>query len=276
MGVQTGCDVITAQLIAAALEKSLISAKEARQYEVGTGIYVLTQGEVERLQLSSVEKRDCVKPFYKNSEIRRYFTPAQTARFLLYVDSQTDITRYPKIKAHLSKFRPLLAAREQAVTEDYNWFWIRGSKREAIFYRSDAIVVPYRATSSRFSICEQDIFGAGDLYYIALKQYYSTRALLGFLNSSLVLFHLLNRGKRKGRVIEYYKNPLENIPIHRALLESPRCTQAFESVVDKIIDLKRCDIAADTRALEREIDQLVYRLYGLTAEEIAIVEEGGK
>jgi hypothetical protein len=29
-------------------------------------------------------------------------------------------------------------------------------------------------------------------------------------------------------------------------------------------------------ALEREIDERVYRLYGLTPEEIKIVEEGGK
>jgi hypothetical protein len=36
-----------------------------------------------------------------------------------------------------------------------------------------------------------------------------------------------------------------------------------------------CDAsAADVSALEREIDQHVYRLYGLTPEEIKIVEEG--
>jgi hypothetical protein len=141
-----------------------------------------------------------------------------------------------------------------------------------MFCRSDAIVVPYRATSSRFSICNQDIFGAGDLYYIALKQHYLTRALLGFLNSTLVLFHLLNRGKRKGRVIEYYKNPLEKIPVHRALLEDPKCTKTFERVVDKILERKRSNAAVDTTALEQEIDQLVYKLYDLTAEEIAVVE----
>jgi hypothetical protein len=34
--------------------------------------------------------------------------------------------------------------------------------------------------------------------------------------------------------------------------------------------------ASDTSALEREIDQQVYALYGLTPEEIAIVEGTGK
>ncbi len=39
---------------------------------------------------------------------------------------------------------------------------------------------------------------------------------------------------------------------------------------------KRSDVSADTAGLEREIDERVYRLYGLTAEEIQIVEEASK
>ena len=35
---------------------------------------------------------------------------------------------------------------------------------------------------------------------------------------------------------------------------------------------QKANPAADTAALEAETDQLVYQLYGLTAEEIAIVE----
>ena len=41
---------------------------------------------------------------------------------------------------------------------------------------------------------------------------------------------------------------------------------------DNILKAKRADAAA----LEREIDERVYHLYGLTAEEIEIVEEAGK
>ena len=40
----------------------------------------------------------------------------------------------------------------------------------------------------------------------------------------------------------------------------------------RILAAKRADPAADTSAWEREIDRLVYELYGLTEEEIAIVE----
>lgn len=44
------------------------------------------------------------------------------------------------------------------------------------------------------------------------------------------------------------------------------------TLVDRIQSAKKADPAADTSALEAEIDQLVYKLYGLTDEEIAVVE----
>ena len=45
------------------------------------------------------------------------------------------------------------------------------------------------------------------------------------------------------------------------------------ALVDKILAAKRADPNADVSVLEVEIDQLVYSLYALTREEIAIIEE---
>jgi adenine-specific DNA-methyltransferase len=46
----------------------------------------------------------------------------------------------------------------------------------------------------------------------------------------------------------------------------------LEKLVDHILSAKRANPQADTSAMEREIDQLVYQLYGLTEEEVKIVE----
>jgi hypothetical protein len=46
----------------------------------------------------------------------------------------------------------------------------------------------------------------------------------------------------------------------------------FIDKVNQILDLKKENSSADTLALEKEIDKLVYELYGLTDEEIKIVE----
>jgi len=46
--------------------------------------------------------------------------------------------------------------------------------------------------------------------------------------------------------------------------------------VDKILAAKRANPQADTSAWELEIDERVYRLYGLRAAEIKMVGEGGR
>ena len=48
---------------------------------------------------------------------------------------------------------------------------------------------------------------------------------------------------------------------------------AVSKLVDEILDAKRIDPHADVSELENEIDQVVYSLYELTSEEIAIIEE---
>lgn len=46
--------------------------------------------------------------------------------------------------------------------------------------------------------------------------------------------------------------------------------------MERILSAKQRDAEADTSALERELDELVYALYGLTPEEIQIVEGAAK
>ena len=53
---------------------------------------------------------------------------------------------------------------------------------------------------------------------------------------------------------------------------SPAQQKPLEHLVERILAAKQANPAADTSAMEREIDQQVCALYGLTPEEIAIVE----
>ncbi len=69
--------------------------------------------------------------------------------------------------------------------------------------------------------------------------------------------------------IRYKKAFLENLPLAR--ISEPE-QRPFVVLVDRILAAKRADPAADVSTLEAEIDTLVYQLYGLTDEEIAMVE----
>jgi len=109
---------------------------------------------------------------------------------------------------------------------------------------------------------------------IPIRQDIHPHFLLGVLNSLLVRFYWLNKFRDDRRTFpkikgEYLK--LIPIPVIGAKQQQP-----IIALVDEILLAKRADPAADTSALEREIDQHVYRLYGLTPEEIEIVEGDGK
>ena len=54
---------------------------------------------------------------------------------------------------------------------------------------------------------------------------------------------------------------------------SPEQQAPIIELVDQILDVKRTNPDADVSKLENEIDKIVYLLYDLIPEEIAIVEE---
>lgn len=97
--------------------------------------------------------------------------------------------------------------------------------------------------------------------------------LTGVLNSKLIAFWLKNKGKMQGSNYQVDKEPLLSIPLPnpKNILEAQQ--QKIIAIVDQILAIKKSDSSADTTALESQIDQLVYKLYNLTDEEIKIVEE---
>ena len=93
--------------------------------------------------------------------------------------------------------------------------------------------------------------------------------LTGLLNSRLIAFWLKHKGKMQGTNYQIDKQPLLALPL---ISPPPDAQASVEMLVDRILTAKAAAPNADTAALEKEIDQLVYALYDLTPEEIAIVE----
>lgn len=97
--------------------------------------------------------------------------------------------------------------------------------------------------------------------------------LLGILNSKAFTFFYKNfycGGVLGDKGLRYKRDFLLKVPIPTAI---PAQQQEIITLVDKILAAKKEDSSADTSVLEKQIDTLVYELYGLTDEEIAIVEK---
>jgi hypothetical protein len=97
---------------------------------------------------------------------------------------------------------------------------------------------------------------------------FAVKYLLAVMNSSAARDYL--RAHRRSN-IHLYPDDWKALPIPDIPLEEQ---QPLVALVDQILARKSQDPTADVTALEAEIDQRVYRLYGLTAAEIQIVEGG--
>jgi hypothetical protein len=97
------------------------------------------------------------------------------------------------------------------------------------------------------------------------------KLLLALLNSKLLNFYHGRRFLDREKVT-FQKVLIANVRKFPMPAPERKTTDAISRIVDMILELKAADQSADTSALEREIDQQVYALYGLTPEEIGIVE----
>jgi type I restriction-modification system DNA methylase subunit len=102
---------------------------------------------------------------------------------------------------------------------------------------------------------------------------FDLKACLAILNSKCVSFWVKLRGDKAKQALfpRITMNALKKIPVAN---QWHTYQQKLSVLVDKILAAKSENPKADTSALEREIDQLVYALYELTPDDIAIVEEG--
>ena len=101
-----------------------------------------------------------------------------------------------------------------------------------------------------------------------LSQTVDLRYLLGVMNSKYASILLTNL---RGGDYHIYPEHIRNIPIPSATVKQQ---QPIIALVDKILATKKADPQADTSAWEAEIDFLVYKLYGLSYDEVLVVDPG--
>lgn len=107
-----------------------------------------------------------------------------------------------------------------------------------------------------------------------VNKIYSPETITSILNSKLINKYYEIISLEKGRVMAQIDiDVLDSIPV-------PNITKDEEEIIKKLVDgiviLKKQNKDADTNNLESQIDQLVYKLFDLTPEEIEIVENPSK
>ena len=262
IGMRTGADKLSESYI----------QKYSIDLPKNTGIYVLTSEEVKQLELSDFEKTFLV-PWYKNSDISQYTCKQKNDLWLIDLSfpkqKNIDFDMIPSIKEHIYQFKPVLENRRsndnglQAVLK--NGYWWAFTMRQ-IDFAAPKIVAPQRSKANTFGYNEIPWYASMDVYFITNKPECDVdlKYILGLLNSKLFYVWLYNKGKRKGESLELYQKPLSEVPIYIA---SDDVQSKIKILVDEILD-----DSSKKKHCMKEIDDIVYKMYNLTEEEIKIIE----
>ncbi|MBW8359585.1 MAG: N-6 DNA methylase [Weeksellaceae bacterium] len=299
-------------------------------FNVGDGVFNLSQNEYDSYNFSDAEKH-LLKPFYTPREINRYYNEPRNKLWVIYTSSkfknQTEIIPYPNIKAHLDKFQKI-------ITSDNKPYGVHRTRDENIFL-GEKILSIRKCERPSFSYVEFDSY-VNRTYNIIKSNRINLKYLTAILNSRIVKFWLLKKGKLQGEIFQVDINPLISIPIvqnssfqdilieksdslvsqnkdfHKISVNFQRTiTRKFEieTLSKKLQDwynltyselikelakqkiklslseeaecaeyfdqekIKALEIQSKIESTDKEIDQMVYELYGLSEEEIKIVED---
>lgn len=121
------------------------------------------------------------------------------------------------------------------------------------------------------------------IYAIYDYSKFNPKFILGILNSKFLTYYFLTNFEEKhlaGGYLAINKSTIEQLPLVDADIKQQK---PFVEIVDKILEitrsgdyLKNSAKQAKVKEYETQIDQLVYKLYELTPEEIKIVENSNK
>ncbi len=242
-------------------------------------------------------ENELLKKFIYGQDVRRYYIK-NSGIYLLFpyiisenkaslIDSKTFKEKYPLGLKYLNENQSLLLKRKIKIGD--NDFYKFSAARSLVEYHRNKILIPDMLVKCRISIDSNgEIFHGPAIHSIVFKRgddIYNDLFYLGILNSNIFWFFIKNtstalRGDAY-RLTPEFLNPF-NFP-----RSSEQKAEELIKMVQRILqmqlrlaegrDLRTCEtVQRQIAATDNQIDQLVYQLYGLTDEEIKIVEEAVK
>lgn len=193
------------------------------------------------------------------------------------LDLQQIAEKYPRAYKHIMDNADVLRARKDSRTtmgEKKNWYQpVRFGTLE--LFNGEKILTPGIVKHNKFVLDNVGYaFSFGNMYAIVSRGEINIKVLLGILNSKLIEFYLhCVAPVKQGGYYSYGATVLDKIPLAYPEKETENKLLAL---VEHILSLKRIDPQTDTSSLEKDIDDIVYKLYNLTPEEIAQVENSLK
>ena len=225
-----------------------------------------------------------IKPILRGRDIKRYYYEWAGLWVIVIPAGWTNENKnketaenfinnqFPALMNHLKQFETKAKKRDDQ--GDY-WWELRACAYYPEFEK-EKVIWQELAQGVQFALdCKGEFFVSNTAYILTGKK---LKYILGYLNSKLngFTYEKWYCTKLGGKGIRWLNQHVIEIPLPPITASNQHIVIQIESFVDKILAAKKENPKANTIAWEREIDRLVYQLYELTDEEIAIVEGRGE
>ncbi|HFU77378.1 MAG TPA: class I SAM-dependent DNA methyltransferase, partial [Epsilonproteobacteria bacterium] len=213
-----------------------------------------------RLIAEDPKSEALLKPMVRGRDVQKYAIELADMWLInAHNNPPVEIDEYPAIKEYLDQFYPQIEKRYDQGKTPYN---LRNCAYLKDFDKPK-IVWGEISDAPKFAYDESGIYVEATSFIMTGE---SLKYLLAVLNSNLSKWYFEHISTTTGMGTNRWKKfKLELLPIAECEDEQP-----FTDLVDQIIEHKKQN--QDTAGLEAQIDRMVYDLYGLTEEEIAVVE----
>ena len=273
VGVQESTDKIT---------NKILSKVKDTNFKTGEGVFVLSKRELSGLCLGKEENK-IIKKYLNSSDVGKYQINFNN-EYLIYSNKEEKEKIkngfYSNIKKHLDRMNSFITSSNKP--------YGLHRPRENKYFENPKLICKGMFLTPEFCY-DEDKYYVGFSFSVIIQKDkdYNLKYLLGILNSKLAESWFNRYGKRRGIGVDIGVLVFRKFPVYKATKVQQG---AIIKLVDKIIkfnkDLQKLDpdlddkeynqIEKEIEETEREIDGKVYELYGLTEEEIRVVENINK
>lgn len=229
--------------------------------------FIIDDKELEK----SNYERNLIKPWIKNSDISKY-NLKETKQNIIYTNIIDSEDNYPYVLNRMKKYKSRLENRRECRTGIRKWYELQWGRNEDLF-KGERIIFPYKANENKFTIVREEICSSADVYFLTIKDSEEKRVsleyLVAFLNSNICEFYFKCIGKKlNDKLYEYYPNKIETLRIKLDIDKKYYIEKIVTSLEDSYIQEDYKQIYN----LKEDINKYFYEIYGLTKEEIELVE----
>jgi hypothetical protein len=240
-------------------------------------------GEIFRGDQEVTVEKEFFKPLLKGSDIHRY-EPLETQKYVFFpyiidgdevsvVELEELEKNYPKTYDYVMRNAEEFKSRESGRAGKMNyWYEYIYPKNRTKFDQKKLSSMEICTNHPNVTLDKKGFYHNTKVYSWVKKEEVkeSYEFFLAIANSNLLWWFLLNTGDTlRGDARTLKTNYLNPFPIPQRV--ASETDQKFQKIVQKI--LSRKDEGGDTTEFEAEVDRMVYQLYGLSEEEIQIIEQ---